>query len=62
MGSDIALEPRKVNEALVFPKLSIVIPALNEAESIGHVLDEIVKVFYARVRACSTCAREVNLY
>lgn len=29
-----------------FPKLAIVIPALNEEESIGQVIDEISKVFY----------------
>ena len=45
MGSDLTLEPHEVTEASAFPKLSIVIPALNEAESIGQVLDEIAKVF-----------------
>ena len=48
MGSDLTLEPHEVSEASVFPKLSIVIPALNEAESIGQVLDEIAKVFDGR--------------
>lgn len=32
----------------VFPKLIIVIPALDEEESIGQVLDEISKVFYGK--------------
>lgn len=44
-SSDLALESQETTEVSIFPKLAIVIPALNEAESIGHVLDEISKVF-----------------
>ena len=35
-----------IHRETVFPKLAIVIPALDEEKSIGHVLDEISKVFH----------------
>ena len=35
-----------IHSEVIFPKLVIVIPAMNEEESIGHVLDEISKVLY----------------
>jgi len=41
MNSDLAVETRQAARASDFPKLVVVIPALNEAKSIGGVLDEI---------------------
>lgn len=35
-----------IKRETTFPKLAIVIPALNEEEGIGQVIDEISKVFY----------------
>jgi len=35
-----------IHRETFFPKLTIVIPALDEEKSIGHVLDEISKVFH----------------
>ena len=45
MSPGLAVEARRTEGVSDFPKLVIVIPALNEAESIGSVLDEISDVF-----------------
>jgi len=37
-----------IHKETIFPKLAIVIPALDEEKSIGYVMDEISKVFHAK--------------